>query len=78
MASLLCPVSLSRDGHAYRAADEAPLRGIAPSGQGTPTSYPMTLDDFTRPCAHLLFFPVLSRNPVDFDKRELSHNRLQN
>lgn len=27
----------------------------------------MTIDDFKRPNAHHLIYPILSRNPVDFD-----------
>ena len=30
-------------------------------------SYLMTIDDFKRPSAHHLNYPIVSRNPVDFD-----------
>ena len=37
------------------------------------TIYSMTIDDFNRPNAHLLPYPLLSRDPVDFDNILLSH-----
>jgi hypothetical protein len=37
----------------------------------------MTAGGFDRPNAQLLIFPILSRNPVDFDSPLLSHKRQQ-
>ena len=42
------------------------------------TSYLMTFDAFGRPGFHLLNVPILDRDPLDSDKRLLSHNRQQN
>jgi hypothetical protein len=42
------------------------------------TSYLTTFDAFGRPGFHLLNVPILDRDPLDSDKRLLSHNRQQN
>jgi hypothetical protein len=36
-----------------------------------------TLDGFNWSDAHLLVLPILSRNPMGFDNRQLSHKRRQ-
>ena len=36
---------------------------------------PTTVDGFNGPDAHLMFFPILSRNPGGFDNCKLSHKR---
>lgn len=38
----------------------------------------MTLDAFSRPGFHLFNVPILGRDPLDSDKRLLSHKRQQN
>ena len=36
---------------------------------------PTAVDGFNGPDAHLMFFPILSRNPGGFDNCKLSHKR---
>ena len=79
---LLRPAPLSRATHTTsRPCGTTSGTVVVPLGRQSKdvlTSYLMTFDAFSRPGFHLLHVPILGRDPLDSDKRVLSHKRQQN